>query len=968
MWGKQAQPFVNRFVATSLTSVGDGMLSLPPLAVWGNLAIYVAAWALLMWPQHLPLGRPCIAMVFAAMACGLRELCHAAWPEEDYPTVDIFGKINPTPIALLFGLMLVNAYLKDTGLWQRVEELLDSESPTKLLLKVSFMAASTSAVLTNDTTCLVLTPVVLNLCRRRGAKTSIPFLIAVATSSNIGSSLTIIGNPQNALIASISPGLTFLNFTEAMLLPVILGLAMNTCALCLYFRKDLLFTASEQVEEIDVELAAPQSKCLWRFYMVAVAVIVTAMVVGWVFNMATDDVALAAGSTLMLLRALRRRAAGDDLDTETKFALGAIDYSILILFIGQFILVGATVDTGLPQKMFNGILGPCAEDLAAGPGCLLWFAAVVLVLSNVISNVPVILMLQPLLATQPLSSVTGVWTVCAWVATVSGNLTMLGSAANLIVAHAAENEGERGLTATTYSKFSFLPTIVITLLGVLVMPPIGPNWSCLLGIAVLLAVGLLILAAYCYNACFRGASVQEETGMTWRNREAMGLFLVSIFVAGQPLGPYEGAWLTANPFRRYSPAELGELNAVQQVLVAVFQPLLGGFVDGTKWKRSLVVFASFCAAASAAIGVFMPQSFWLELAAEFPQAIAMTLAPLAINSLTLGVTESGFTQQVALNNVGTHVGTVICSASMAGLSLLGSRSSSSSAGSSSSSETTAPLWVSVPLAACVLAAVALPMIRYSKIDHRRAAGLEDSAAPSDFRAMPDTKLGYEVLFTRKAFLLAMVLSFLFNFANMAQLQLLVQEASALLPGQAISYTSAAQIVAHLGMLVSSVVVGRMADGGRKRLVLAACLTVTIRALLTAATDVWWIQRGGTPWLGLLPCEGLDGVCAGLWGALVVLLARDVSAGTGCFSLALGCMQAAFSAGAIASSTFAGYLANSVSFGAAFLMLAGAGCAATAVAAILPETLEEEKPRQNNCEVRGSCCTFVSRFWPRSASN
>jgi len=504
------------------------------------------------------------------------------------------------------------------------------------------------------------------------------------------------------------------------------------------------------------------------------------------------------------------------------------------------------------------------------------------------------------------------------------------------------------------------PTVDI--FGKQVMPPIGPNWSCLLGIALLLAGGLLILAAYCYNACFRGASVGDETGVTWRNREAMGLFLVSIFVAGQPLGPYEGAWLTANPFRRYTPAELGELNAVQQVLVAVFQPLLGGFVDGTKWKRSLVVFASFCAAASAAIGVFMPQSFWLELAAEFPQAIAMTLAPLAINSLTLGVTESGFTQQVALNNVGTHVGTVICSASMAGLSFLGSRRSSSS-----SSSEAAPLWVAVPLATCVLAAVVLPMIRYSKIDHRRAAGLEDSAAPSDFRAMPDTKLGYEVLFTRKAFLLALVLSFLFNFANMAQLQLLVQEASALLPGQAISYTSAAQIVAHLGMLVSSVVVGRMADGGRKRLVLAACLTVTIRALLTAATDVWWIQRGGTPWLGLLPCEGLDGVCAGLWGALVVLLARDVSAGTGCFSLALGCMQAAFSAGAIASSTFAGYLANSVSFGAAFMMLAGAGCAATAVAAILPETLEEEKPR-NNCEVRGSCCAFVSRFWPRSASN
>ena len=66
--------------------------------------------------------------------------------------------------------------------------------------------------------------------------------------------------------------------------------------------------------------------------------------------------------------------------------MGAIDYPILVLFIGQFILVGATVDTGLPQKLFQWILGPCAKGLAESPVCLLWFAGVVLLLSNVISG------------------------------------------------------------------------------------------------------------------------------------------------------------------------------------------------------------------------------------------------------------------------------------------------------------------------------------------------------------------------------------------------------------------------------------------------------------------------------------------------------------------------------------------------------------------------------------------------------
>eukprot|EP00441_Pelagodinium_beii_P042888 CAMPEP_0197636418 /NCGR_PEP_ID=MMETSP1338-20131121/11930_1 /TAXON_ID=43686 ORGANISM="Pelagodinium beii, Strain RCC1491" /NCGR_SAMPLE_ID=MMETSP1338 /ASSEMBLY_ACC=CAM_ASM_000754 /LENGTH=419 /DNA_ID=CAMNT_0043208643 /DNA_START=205 /DNA_END=1464 /DNA_ORIENTATION=+ len=418
------------------------------------------------------------------MACGLRELCHVAWPEEGYPTVDIFGKVNPTPIALLFGLMLVNAYLKDTGVWQHVEQLLDSSSPKLMLLKLCGVSAFTSCVLLNDTTCLVLTPVVLSLCRRRGAQSSIPFLLAISTSSNIGSSLTIIGNPQNALIAAIAPGITFLGFARTMFLPVLVGLALNTLYLLLWFWHDLVFenaagmegTQSERSDpdpEVAINVSTGNQKCLWRVYIGAVAAVVTAMVTGWTFSMATDDVALAAGSMLTLVRAMRRRVAGDDGQTETEFALEAIDYSILILFIGQFILVGATVDTGLPQKAFQGILGPCSSDLAAGPGCLLWFSAVVLLLSNLISNVPVILMLDPLLSTQPASTVTSVWVLCAWVATVSGNLTMMGSAANLIVAHAAEREGERGFTATSFSKFAVVPTLLVTALGVFLMLPVG---------------------------------------------------------------------------------------------------------------------------------------------------------------------------------------------------------------------------------------------------------------------------------------------------------------------------------------------------------------------------------------------------------------------------------------------------------------------------------------------------------------
>ncbi len=129
----------------------------------------------------------------------------------------------------------------------------------------------------------MLTPLVLNLCKKRGAQSTLPFLMAVATSSNIGSSLTIIGNPQNALIASISPGMGFLTFMKDMLLPVLLGLSLNTVALWCYFRKSLVFENPEVQPEIqDVEIAVPEtSRCWQAVYAVAVGSVVFAMIVGW---------------------------------------------------------------------------------------------------------------------------------------------------------------------------------------------------------------------------------------------------------------------------------------------------------------------------------------------------------------------------------------------------------------------------------------------------------------------------------------------------------------------------------------------------------------------------------------------------------------------------------------------------------------------------------------------------------------
>ena len=138
----------------------------------------------------------------------------------------------------------------------------------------------------------MLTPVVLKLCARRQASSSLPFLMAVATSSNIGSSLTIIGNPQNALIASISPGMGFLSFMQDMILPVMLGLSLNTVALLAYFWKSLVFENTAEREELtDVEVAMPeQNRCLRVFYIAAVCFVVLAMIVGWVLSLCRTQI------------------------------------------------------------------------------------------------------------------------------------------------------------------------------------------------------------------------------------------------------------------------------------------------------------------------------------------------------------------------------------------------------------------------------------------------------------------------------------------------------------------------------------------------------------------------------------------------------------------------------------------------------------------------------------------------------
>jgi Na+/H+ antiporter NhaD/arsenite permease-like protein len=145
----------------------------------------------------------------------------------------------------------------------------------------------------------------------------------------------------------------------------------------------------------------------------------------------------------------------EELVTESETTLTEVDYGLLMLFIGQFILIGSFDDTGVPQAFFNFAMGGCAEQMTAVP-CVYWFVLVITILSNVASNVPVV---QMLAATFPYATPYD-WMQVSFSATIAGNLTMLGSAANMIVAFQAAKVGDRTFTSERHAPFGIPSTIL----------------------------------------------------------------------------------------------------------------------------------------------------------------------------------------------------------------------------------------------------------------------------------------------------------------------------------------------------------------------------------------------------------------------------------------------------------------------------------------------------------------------------
>ncbi|MEA2781523.1 MAG: hypothetical protein QOK29_3067 [Rhodospirillaceae bacterium] len=327
--------------------------------------------------------------------------------DEAYQAIDL------DTLTLLLGMMIIVANLRFAGFFQLAAGWvgLHARRPALLLISIILVSGVLSAFLVNDTVCLMLTPLVAEatLAMRRRPE---PYLLGVAMASNVGSVATITGNPQNIIIGSLSH-IPYVEFAAALSPVAAVGLVIVAALIVVAYRHE--FLTRERLVPVPVRLR-------WNGWLLAESLGATLATVAFFFaGQPPAKVAIVAGALLLLTRRIKPERVYRE-----------IDWSLLLLFAGLFIVVH-----GMEKAVLSPEVMAAAERLQLGHPAVL--ATVAAVLSNLVSNVPAVLVLKPFV--QALSNAHAAWLVLAMAATLAGNFTILGSVANLIVVERARRYG-----------------------------------------------------------------------------------------------------------------------------------------------------------------------------------------------------------------------------------------------------------------------------------------------------------------------------------------------------------------------------------------------------------------------------------------------------------------------------------------------------------------------------------------------
>lgn len=368
-----------------------------------SLAVFVAVYAVMIAGRvpGLGLDRTGAALLGAvALVAGGTMTPAAAWAAIDVGT-----------IGLLLGLMLVSAQFRRAGFYAEVTRRLAAHpgSPERLLFELVLTAGALAALLTNDVVCLAVAPVLVDVCRQRRLD-PVPFLLGLAAASNVGSAATLIGNPQNMLIGQA----LHLPFGRYLLdggVPAALGLLVVWWVLARAYRGRFARELPEQACA-----AEPFDRGQTQKGLVVLVLLVAGLLAG---PLPREALAMLAGGVLLVSRRQTTRAM-----------LDLVDWQLLVLFAGLFVTNHALQAAGHPDRWF-GAFSAWGVDCHR-PEALF---AVAVVGSNVVSNVPLTMLLLPV-ADHALAG-----PILALATTLAGNALLVGSIANLIVVEQAGRLG-----------------------------------------------------------------------------------------------------------------------------------------------------------------------------------------------------------------------------------------------------------------------------------------------------------------------------------------------------------------------------------------------------------------------------------------------------------------------------------------------------------------------------------------------
>lgn len=354
---------------------------------------------------HFKLDRTGIALICALLLLGSKAISES----------EAIKAIHVPTLALLFGLMIVSAQLQLGGFYAKVTAEFSKLkfSPSFLLLSMMVTMGLLSALFSNDVICLVTAPIIIAICRRKGI-TPVPYLLGLACSSNIGSALTLIGNPQNMLIAQ-TLRLSFLRYTKEAAPIVFLSLVVAWAIIALRWRGNWLLAEDRSIV-VDESIFKTFDK--WQTIkgiMVATVLMILFLGEWWPRELC----ALGAAGFLLMSRHIR-----------SHYMLGFVDWQLLVLFISLFIVNQALYQTGFPQMVVTHSakigINLHNSDILFG---------LVVLLSNIVSNVPAVMLLLPWTDRPEMGH------LLAIASTFAGNLFIGGSIANIIVVNQAAKAG-----------------------------------------------------------------------------------------------------------------------------------------------------------------------------------------------------------------------------------------------------------------------------------------------------------------------------------------------------------------------------------------------------------------------------------------------------------------------------------------------------------------------------------------------